>query len=107
LARVREGLLRHDRRRITSRVGAFLFLDRRIRRAARDRVSGGRSGHRDGLGLGDVAIQPSSTYMIRSSLGVDEVSRRLSDGERARPRANGEVPDWFLPAVTAVARHII
>ena len=102
---VRDGLLRHDRRRITSRVSAF--LDRRNRRAARERVTGRRSGQRDDSGLGDVTVPPSSTYMIRSSLAVDEVSRRLSDSERARLRATGEVPDWFLPEVTAIARHIV
>jgi len=62
---------------------------------------------RGGSGLGDVDVVPSSTYMIRSSLAVEEVSRRLSEGERDRLRATGEVPDWFLPEVTAVARHII
>jgi hypothetical protein len=54
-----------------------------------------------------VEVVPSSTYMIRSSLAVEEASRRLSDGERARLRATGEVPDWFLPEVTAVARRIV
>jgi hypothetical protein len=102
---VRDGLLRHDRRRITSRIGAF--LDRRNRRAARERVTGSRPGQRDGSGLGDVEVVPSSAYIIRSSLAVEEVSRRLSDGERERLRATGEVPDWFLPEVTAVARHIV
>ena len=32
---------------------------------------------------------------------------RLSDAERATLRATGAVPDWFLPEVTEVARHII
>jgi hypothetical protein len=102
---VRDGLLRHDRRRITSRVGAF--LDRRNRRAARERVTGGPPDQRDDSGLGDIEVVPSSTYMIRSSLAVDEVSRRLSDAERATLRTTGAVPDWFLPEVTKVARHII
>jgi hypothetical protein len=102
---VRDGLLRHDRRRITSRIGTF--LDRRNRRAARERVAGGRPGQRERSGLGDVEVVPSSTYMIRSSLAVEEVSHRLSEGERERLRATGEVPDWFLPEVAAVARHIV
>ena len=45
--------------------------------------------------------------MVRSSLAVEEVSHRLSDGERATLRATGEVPEWFLPEVTSVARHIV
>jgi hypothetical protein len=102
---VRDGLMRHDRRRIRSRISAF--LDRRNRRAARERVTGRRAGQRDDSGLGDVEVVPSSTYMIRSSLAVDEVSRRLSDAERATLRTTGAVPEWFLPEVTEVARHII
>jgi hypothetical protein len=102
---VRDGLMRHDRRRIASRIGTF--LDRRNRRAARDRVTGGRPGQREDSGLGDIDVVPSSRYMIRSSLAVEEVSHRLSDADRDRLRATGEVPDWFLPEVTAVARHIV
>ena len=45
--------------------------------------------------------------MVRSSLAVAEVSRRLSDSERATLRATGEVPEWFLPEVSAVSRHIV
>jgi hypothetical protein len=102
---VRDGLQRHDRGRITSRIGAF--LDRRSLRAARERITGPSAGRSGGAGLGDVEVAPSSSYMIRSSLAVNEVSRRLSDQERATLRATGQLPDWFLPEVTSLARHII
>jgi hypothetical protein len=102
---VRDSLQRHDRGRISSRIGAF--LDRRSLRAARERITGPSAGRSGGAGLGDVDVAPSSPYMVRSSLAVEEVSRRLSDSERATLRATGEVPEWFLPEVTSVARHII
>ena len=102
---VRDALQRHDRGRITSRIGAF--LDRRSLRRARERITGPSAGRSGGAGLGDVDVAPSSPYMVRSSLAVEEVSHRLSDGERATLRATGEVPEWFLPEVTSVARHIV
>jgi hypothetical protein len=101
---VQDELRRHDRGRITSRIGAF--LDRRSLRMARERITGSRSG-RARRDLGDVELTPSSPYMVRSSLAVNEVSQRLSDQERATLRATGQLPDWFLPEVTSVARDII
>ena len=101
---VQDGLRRHDRGRITSRIGAF--LDRRSLRMARERITGLRS-DRAGGNLGDVELRPSSPFMVRSSLAVNEVSQRLSDQERSTLRTTGQLPDWFLPEVTSVARDII
>ena len=102
---VRDELRNHERRRITSRIGAF--LDRRNLRMARERITGSAGGRSGASGLGDVDVAPSSSYMVRASLAVNEVSRRLSDEERATLRATGQVPDWFRPEVTSVARHIV
>jgi hypothetical protein len=102
---VRDDLHRTDRRRISSRVAAI--LDRRNRAAARARITGPHDGRRHDPGLGDVDVPASSTYMIRSSLAVDEVSRRLSVEERVALRETGRVPDWFLDEVKSVARHIV
>jgi hypothetical protein len=102
---VRDELARTERRRIRSRISAF--LGGRSLSSARERIAGPRGRRRADQRLGDVDVPPSSTYMVRSSLAVDEVSRRLSDEERMALRATGRVPDWFIPEVRATARHIV
>jgi hypothetical protein len=102
---VRDELARAERRRIRSRISAF--LGGRSLSSARERIATPRGRRHSDQRLGDVDVPPSSTYMVRSSLAVDEVSRRLSEEERTALRATGRVPDWFLPEVKAAARHIV
>ena len=101
---VRDELVRAERRRIRSRIAAF--LGGRNLAAARERIAGPRGRSRREQAVGDVEVPMSSTYMVRSSLAVEEVAGRLSDRERATLRATGQVPDWFLGEVKATARHI-
>src|SRR5262245_15487566 len=101
---VRDELVRTERRRIRSRIAAF--LGGRNLAAARERIAGPRGRARREQAVGDVEVPLSSTYMVRSSLAVEEVAGRLSEQERATLRATGQVPDWFLGAVKATARHI-
>jgi hypothetical protein len=50
--------------------------------------------------------KPVSRNMVLYSLAVDELTKRLSDTERAALRADQVVPDWFIPAVYKTARKI-
>jgi hypothetical protein len=47
-----------------------------------------------------------SRSMMRYAVAVDELSRRLTDAERAVLRATGEVPDWFLGEVRHRSRQV-
>ena len=47
-----------------------------------------------------------SPHMVRYSIAVDELAKTLSETERLRLRSEGEVPDWFLPAVYKAAKSI-
>ena len=44
--------------------------------------------------------------MMRYSVAVDELSRRLTDAERVELRANAVLPEWFLPAAHEAVKTI-
>lgn len=47
-----------------------------------------------------------SPHMVRYSLVVDELAKKLTAAERVELRSKGEVPDWFLPAVYKAAKKV-
>jgi hypothetical protein len=44
--------------------------------------------------------------MMRYSIVVDELSRKLSDEERVTLRATGQLPEWFLPAAHLEVKNV-
>ena len=68
-------------------------------------LAGGRSRGATRLG-GDLRREAASDRMADYAVAVDQVSGRLSAPERARLRATGEVPPWFLDAVEQRAAEL-
>jgi hypothetical protein len=50
--------------------------------------------------------RPVSAHMVRYSLAVDELAKKLTEAERFTLRATGEVPDWFVPEVYRCAKKM-
>jgi hypothetical protein len=108
---VRAQFAKNDRR---SAAGITRRFFARVRRRAmiREQVAAmrlrtaGRSGLPD-IQIGDLNLAAAeSPRMANLSIAVDEVARRLSDGERVALRRDGALPEWFVPEVRKIARTL-
>lgn len=107
---VRDRLERRSRRTVYGLL--VRIFGGRGRTAAREAVTSLRVRNVSRLGiepprpeLGNLVPKPASPHMVRYSLAVDEVAHRLTEDERRELRANGAVPDWFLPAVYKASKR--